>query len=442
MFEKTECKLCLGALICLALLGAPKSAVAQFNQWFTVDCSGNTPGAYTSINSVIPFLTDRSGIYLVPGTECNESISLIRLTNIWLGTDFGATATLNGQLNIQFSESIYLQSLTVHAPTGDGIAVNDSRAVVIDECSSSGNSGNGLGVFMGSTVTVDGYGTYDFNGGDGIYIAQNSTLILQAWGGPIDLSYNRGRGLGIDRSVFQTIGNTWIMNNGSEYGLDMEGRSTGLMVPIFGPNVVSNNPVVGIHVAEDSQLSIGGDPSWAPYLNIVQGNGSVGIADAYGGQLTLFGQTQIQDHPTAGIDVYGNSQLTFLSGFGSNQVTHNGFGTGPARAGIRLEGNSQGQIRGAGISQSGGPGILNLVNSSVDVGGSTFSSNAGGAIACDGSAVLVSDLPPSALGPANACRVGGQSSHNRDHFAFTIPDWKRQKASSDRMHAMVAKVKH
>lgn len=39
MFARIEWKFCISALICLAMLGAPNRAAAQFNQWFTVDCS-------------------------------------------------------------------------------------------------------------------------------------------------------------------------------------------------------------------------------------------------------------------------------------------------------------------------------------------------------------------------------------------------------------------
>lgn len=221
----------------------------------------------------------------------------------------------------------------------------------------------------------------------------------------------------------------------------MEGRSTGLVVPIFGPNIISGNPGGGIHFAEDSQLSLGGAPSWAPYTNIVQGNGPVGIAVGYGGQLTLFGDTQIQDHSSAGIDVYGNSQLAILSGV-PNQIVHNGFGTDTARAGIRLDGNSQAYIRDAMITQSGGPGVLELINSSLDLADSTLTANAGGPVACDGSAVLLSDLPPSALGPANSCKVGRPSSHHNENSHFSVPNWKQQKELSDKIHAAVAKVHH
>lgn len=441
MSARIEWKFCISALICLCMLGAPNRAAAQYNQWFTVDCSGNTPGAYPSINSLLPSLTDRSGIYLVPGTACTEAVTLSRFDNIWLGTQVGSTATLNGTLDIEFSDSIFVQSLTMHSPTGDGITVNDSRAVVFDACSSSGNPGNGLFIGGGSSVTVEAYGSYDFNGGAAISAGLNSTLQLLAWGGLLDLSSNSQRGLVIDRSVFSSFGNVSITNNGGTYGVDMEGRSTGLIMPIFGPNIISNNIGGGVHVAENSQLSLGGAPSWAPYTNNVQGNGLVGITVGYGGQLTLFGETQIQDHSSAGIDVYGNGQLAILSGV-PNQILHNGFGTDATRAGIRLDGNSQAYVRDAVITQSGGPGILELINSSLDLAGSTLTSNAGGPVACDGSAVLVSDLPPSALGPANSCKVGGSSSHHNDNSHFNVPNWKQQKALSDKIHAAVAKVHH
>jgi hypothetical protein len=440
MFARIEGKFRIVALICLGMLGAPNRAAAQYNQWFTVDCSGNTPGAYTAINSVLPLLTDRSGIYLVPGTACTEAVTLSRFNNIWLGTQAGSTATLNGALDIEFSDSIYVQSLTVHSPTGNGITVGNSQAVVFDSCSSSGNPGDGLFI-SASSVIVEAYGSYDFNGATGIAAGGNSTLQLMAWGGLLDLSSNSQQGLNIDRSVFDSLGNVSITDNGGGYAVEMQGRSTGLVMPIFGPNIISNNTGGGIHVAENSQLSLGGAPSWAPHPNIVQGNGPVGITVDYGGQLTLFGETQVQDHSSAGIEVYGNSQLAILSGV-PNQIVHNGFGTDATRAGIRLDGNSQAYVRDAVITQSGGPGILELINSSLDLAGSTLTANAGGPVACDGSAVLVSDLPPSALGSANSCKVGGSSSHHNGTPSFNVPNWKQQKALSDQIQATVAKVHH
>lgn len=68
----------------------------------------------------------------------------------------------------------------MHSPTGDGITVNDSRAVVFDACSSSANPGNGLTISNGSSATVEAYGSYDFDGGAGIFASLNSTLQLMA----------------------------------------------------------------------------------------------------------------------------------------------------------------------------------------------------------------------------------------------------------------------
>src|SRR5262249_22727549 len=149
---------------------------------------------------------------------------------------------------------ISVQSLTMHSPMGDGIIVNDSRAVVFDACSSSGNPANGLTIGDGSSVTAEAYGSSDSNGGSGIYASLTSTPQLLAWGGTRVLSPNSQQGLNIDRSVFDSLGNVSITDNGGAYAVEMQGRSTGLVMPIFGPNIIPNNTGGGIHVAENSQL--------------------------------------------------------------------------------------------------------------------------------------------------------------------------------------------
>lgn len=80
-----------------------------------------------------------------------------------------------------------------------------------------------------------------------------------------------------------------------------------------------------------------------------------------------------------------------------------------------------------------------MVNSSVDLVGNNFASNAGGAVACDGSSVLKSDLTPAALGPANACRVAPIPGFQR-HVSTQAPQLNQQqwKAYISKMHAMMA----
>lgn len=438
----------LGVIVCLGIFCLPNRAAAQaqfpiFNQWFNVDCSGTNPdpSVFPSINSVVPFLTDRSAIHLAPGTTCNESVGFYNLSYIWLSTDYGSTANLNGTLTIGDSDWVWLGGVNVHSPAGNGISVDNTRDVHLENCSSSGNTGNGLSIDDASSVIVQGFGTFDSNGGDGISIGENSTLSLMAWGGPIDISSNIGRGIYMGRSVFNSLGNVSITNNSLEFGLEMLGRSTGLMMPIFGPNTISSNPGGGIQVAENSQLSIGAG-IWAPnYTDIIQANGPVGILVTQGGQMTLFGSVQVLDHTVVGLDIYGNSQVTMEMGL--NQFTHNGFGTGAARAGVRIDGNSQAWIQGAAFTQNGGPGILDLVNSSVYVTGSTFTSNAGGAVVCDGSSFITGDLTASVLGSANLCKVPPVSgAQHKWNFNFNVPNWQQQKAYADKIHKIVAKFHH
>jgi len=56
-------------------------------QWFNVDCSGNTPGAYTSINSVLPLLTDGAQVQVTG--PCTENVTIAHHNNLWIGAAWG-----------------------------------------------------------------------------------------------------------------------------------------------------------------------------------------------------------------------------------------------------------------------------------------------------------------------------------------------------------------
>lgn len=431
----------IGALVCLGLLSAPQRISAQnITNWLPVDCSGEStvtdPSIYPSISAALQNATHGTGIYLMTNYPCSEWVTIANLRDIVLSGYWDGGSTLTGALNIEKSDWVYVNNLTVSASPWRGMYVNNSQNVMFDGCSSINNGGPGLRIGGASSVAIQGFGTFSFNAQDGIDTELNSTLSLFASAGPIDISSNGGRGLYIDRSTFVSQGNVSITNNAGAYGLEMLGHSTGLMWAYNGPHTISANLNGGVHVAEESQLSFGGGLQSAPYPNIIQGNGPVGILAESAGQVSLAG-AQVLDHTVAGIDVYGNSQLKLY--WGINQIMHNGFGTEPLRAGIRIDQNSQAYVRGAEITQNGGPGILDLVNSTVDVAGSTFSSNAGGPVVCDGTAFVVSDLPTAALGPTNSCKAAGASGARRRFAApqFNVPDWKEQKALSEKLRAMI-----
>jgi len=246
----------------------------------------------------------------------------------------------------------------------------------------------------------------------------------------------------------ETLGNMVINNNkanpsnfgfganGAGFGVNLWGHARAVLWGIFAPDLISGNQGGGVAVHEGSEISVSGPTQIAPGVpigHVIDGNGPVGLSVGLGSQATIWNGVQISHHPDAGVDVYGHSQV-FING--DYQITNNGTGpasTYPTHAGVRVDGNSEAYIRGGQISQNGGPGILALVNSSIDLSGATLASNQGGSIVCDSSAWLVSDQPASSpsLGTVVPCRVPHSFGPRPVSFsepAMRVPDISQMKA--------------
>ncbi|HWC17995.1 MAG TPA: hypothetical protein VG498_13325 [Terriglobales bacterium] len=112
-------------------------------------------------------------------------------------------------------------------------------------------------------------------------------------------------------------------------------------------------------------------------LNIIRNNGMFGITGSFGSQVSLAG-AHVTDNAGPAVDIYGHSQLyaaSDLVGLIPNEISRNGNASDPNSAAIRVDGNSQVQLRGGSISQNTGPAILALVNSSADFTGVSFNGN-------------------------------------------------------------------
>lgn len=422
----------------------PDHASAQY----FVDCSGNTPGAPTTINSVLPLIGNGAMIQVV-GT-CNENVTLNGLSDIWMGAPWGQTMNLTGSLMITQSENVFLYGMNVSGASGDGITVEYSQGVELDACTSTNNSnGRGLYVDDGSSVSVQNTGNFSNNGNSGIYVAGNSFVAVSGYGGTITVNNNLSSGVYAERSVFNPT-NISITNNQaiagstavSGFGVDFRGGAQSVFVSLSGQqNVIQGNQNGGISMMENAEISLCcGDtliPGSLPTL--IVGNGPVGISVGFGSQLTVWDGTQITNHADTGIEVFAHSQAYL---YGANVITNNGTGASyPARAGMRVDGNSEAYLRGGQISQNGGPGILALVNSSLDFTGVTFSSNTKGPVECDSSSYMVSDLPsvgilPGLLLPCMTPNNFG----NRSHAApvFHIPDVSQYKAKEAKYQQLMA----
>jgi hypothetical protein len=424
-----------GILLVLCSAGALRA-----QQQLYVDCSGTNPYVYPNINSALLNAGPGTSIFVI-GT-CNENVSLYGQNGLNLGAYYGQTVQINGNLTINNSQNVYLYGLSVTNGFGDGIDVGTSRGVTLDTCASTGNAGVGLSVGGASDVSVNVAGSFDYNARGGINISGNSVVSLATWTGlNVDISGNGGPGVWASQGNFNTFGHTTIANNASGpgsnpgYGIELLGGSRAQIGALTGNNALTGNQAGGAYLQENSEISFWG---FGP-LNVIQGNGPVGVAVGVGSQATFFNSAQITGHSSAGVDVYGNGQGYF---FGANTVQTNGSSGDAHSAGVRVDGNSQALLRGGQISGNSGPGVLVLVNSSADFSGVSFSGNSG-VISCDSSSTMVSDLAgPNATPPAGvSCRtphgLGGRQITKTQPAA---PDWSAQKAQHDK-YAKLA-VKH
>ena len=291
-----------------------------------------------------------------------------------------------------------------------------------------------------SLVYVDPAGTFDNNGYSGVGIGDTSTLVMVGFGG-IDISNNVNAGVSASGGLFQSYGgvtissNTAIPNAGSVsgFGVDVRGGGRVQFGALFGPNIIQNNQAGGVSLQEVAEASFWGGNYVNGYPNILQNNGPVGVVVSYGSQATFYDSAQILNHTEVGVDVYGNSQAYFNL---SNTLQGNGTNTNfTERAGLRVDGNSEAYLRGAKFLQNGGPAILNLVNSSVDFAGLTFTQNSGGKVFCDSTSYMLTDLPKSQQNPAHgvACETPHSMGNHRSYAmsAPHMPDLSKLKAKHD-----------
>jgi hypothetical protein len=348
-----------------------------------VDCSGQDPNAFHSINAALPNLpfVPWQVVMQVTGT-CNESIYLGHVHNLMIAAPFGQTATLHGDgvafatLNVDSSIGIYLYGLNITGGGSAGLSVNGGAEVRVDTCTFQDNPGAGLAASDNSSVLI--YSGSFVNNGNGIAIYANSVVDHASWaGGTVVMSANGNAGLYLSGGRYATGGNTLIQNNGfgantlpDGFGADVRGAGQIQFGNYAGPNLITGNRSGGVSLQENAEVSFWGG------TNTIHNNGATGIWDRFGSQITLFGNVEISGHTAIGVDISSKSQAYIDASVAPNIVHNNGSGSGPGRAGIRVDGNSELLLVGPNqITQNGGPGLLGDINSSMDVSGATISGN-------------------------------------------------------------------
>jgi hypothetical protein len=339
---------------------------AHAQSYFHVDCTGTNRADYSTIGAALAAAGPNS--YVIVTGMCNENVSINNAWNLNVGAFYGSTATINGNVSVTASNSVFLYGLNVTNPSGDAFDIASSHNVTLWTCTGDANKGTGLSVKVLSDVTVEGPGSFDNNGGGGIGVDANSTVNVVTWGGPMDISRNHGPGVGAnDGALFRVYGNTTIENNinvpsdvrPDGFGIEAISNSIVQVANCFGTTQISGNQSGGIDVREHSRLSI-----WScgtPGDILVANNGPVGLNIGMESAAALYGDVVISGHSGPGVALYAAGQLYM---FGTYAISNNGNSSDPRSAGVVIDGNSEAYLRGGTLSANQGPGILALVNSS------------------------------------------------------------------------------
>jgi hypothetical protein len=305
-----------------------------------VDCSGVTPGAFTTIHDALASLPAAGPNSISVSGTCHENVVMFGRTDLSI---FGnPTATVlpgnaNGHLlAISGSQRVGIQNITFDG--GRGALINDNSRVDLTNVTIQNSLGIGLtsidslvhiadstvkasarsgisvggGTFYvdsadtGTTVTANGRtgisvltGHLILNGGDEVTPGTENVI-----------SNNAGVGVAVANSAEADInGDNRIIGNQGAFGLEVIHTSTVIMTD----GTISSNAGIGVHCGETSHCE------WAGITKI-DSNGKGGI--------------EITDHSDAyldgGIDISGNTGVgvlvdlsSLLNSLGRNTINNN-----------------------------------------------------------------------------------------------------------------------
>ena len=360
------------AILCLALLPA-----AAYGASAIVDCSGATPGAFTTITAALATLPAAGPNSISVKGTCTETVSIVRRTDLVISGNPTATVQSvnpNARLLLIFdSQRITIQGITFNGSRG--VLVNDNSRVSFDTTTvqNSGNVGltsidsqvhlfnssiingarSGINV-NGGTFDVDGGVTVSGNGRNGI-VASTARLRLNGGDGTPGtenvINNNTGVGVSVANSATVEIGgDNRITNNGGSFGLIVIHTSTLIM----SDGIINNNTGIGVRCGETSHCEWSGTTQ-------INSNGGGGIeitdhSDAY-----LDGGVVISGNTGTGVLVDLSSLLNSLGG---NTVNNN--------TGDGIEVNNLSVLKFAGID--------------------TVTGNADRSLECDNESLVVGDI--------------------------------------------------
>jgi hypothetical protein len=349
----------------------------------TVDCTGATPGAFTSINSALLTL-DNVGPHAVTVTgPCTESVNIQQRDRLTIQSAPPNTAVISAP-----------------APGANVLAVGGSHNVTLRGLVLRGG-GNGLQITRGSTVTVQGVSLTE-NTGNGLRVDTGSVVSLSGAPPfpPVVISDNGGAGISADASVLSVNG-----------GLTVEDNEGFALTVVGGRLTVNGGASENVFRDNGGGINLDGAVSTFSGRNSIQNNGSSGV-QVTGGRASFNGSvvadvprvTTIEGH-TLGVNVAAGGSASFN---GPNRIRNNGGGNPDAdfRGGVRIGTVSRVQFDGANeITGNIGYGVFLDFNGALAMNDAVVTNNTEGGVR-----VARSSVGDFGLGNAFAGNGGAQIS--------------------------------
>ena len=377
--------------VCLVLLSG-----AAFAAGAVVDCSGATPGAFTTITAAIASLPAIGPNSISVVGTCHENVVFFAHTDLTIFGNPSATVVpgnANGHLlAINNSQRILILGITFDG--GRGAIVDENSSVTFNTVTIQNSAGIGL-------TSIDSF----------VHIAnstvQNSTRSGISVGGGtfyVDSDVTGTTVTGNGRAGISVLTGHLILNGG-------DGVTPGTQ------NVISNNTGVGVAVANSSEADINSDNRidgnhGAFGLEVVHtssvfmsdgsisNNTGVGVHCGESSHCEWAGATKIDNNGNGGIAIVDHSDAYLDGGIDVSGNTHNGVYVDLSSLYNSVGGNTINNNTGDGV-------LLEAMAVAHYTGNDTMTGNTVSPLECDSTSLVVGDV--NSLGKIKCKNVQPQS---------------------------------
>ena len=362
---------------CLLLLASNLAFAAGA----VVDCSGATPGAFTSITAALASLPAAGPNSISVAGTCHENVVMFGRTDLNISGNPTATVVpgnANGHLLAIFgSQRIGIQNITFDG--GRGALINDNSRVDLTSVTIQNSLGIGLTsidslVHIADSTVKNSTRSGISIGGGTFYVDSDVTGTTVTANGRAGISVLTGH---------------LILNGGDEVTPGTE-------------NVISNNTGVGVVVANSAEADISGDnriignqgPVGLEVIHtstvimsdgLIQSNAGIGVHCGETSHCEWDGITKIDNNLKGGIEITDHSDAYIDGGIDISGNTGNGVLVDLSSTLNSLGGNTINNNTGDGI-------VLNTLSTLKFAANDTITGNGNQALHCGNGALVTGDI--------------------------------------------------